>query len=80
MAGQFGLYALAPQHYGEKVRGVGVGAAVSAGRLGSVFGPLVAGALLTGGATSGDVVMSTVPIVAVAGLAALALTKWGKMV
>jgi hypothetical protein len=45
-----------------------------------VFGPLVAGALLTGGATSGDVVMSTVPIVAVAGLAALALTKWGKMV
>ncbi len=78
MAGQFGLYALAPQHYGEKVRGVGVGAAVSAGRLGSVFGPLVAGALLTGGATSGDVVMSTVPIVAVAGLAALALTKWGR--
>lgn len=78
MAGQFGLYALAPQHYGEKVRGVGVGAAVSAGRLGSVFGPLAAGALLTGGATSGDVVMSTVPIVAVAGLAALALTKWGK--
>jgi MFS transporter, AAHS family, 3-hydroxyphenylpropionic acid transporter len=78
MAGQFGLYALAPQHYGAKVRGVGVGAAVSAGRLGSVFGPLVAGALLTGGATSGDVVMSTVPIVAVAGLAALALTVWGR--
>ena len=78
MAGQFGLYALAPQHYGEKVRGVGVGAAVSAGRLGSVFGPLVAGLLLGSGATSGDVVMSTVPIVAVAGLAALALTVWGK--
>lgn len=78
MAGQFGLYALAPQHYGEKVRGVGVGAAVSAGRLGSVFGPLVAGTLLTGGATSGDVVMATVPIVAVAGLAALALTVWGR--
>lgn len=78
MAGQFGLYALAPQHYSEKVRGVGVGAAVSAGRLGSVFGPLVAGTLLTGGATSGDVVMSTVPIVAVAGLAALALTVWGQ--
>jgi AAHS family 3-hydroxyphenylpropionic acid transporter len=78
MAGQFGLYALAPQHYGEKVRGVGVGAAVSAGRLGSVFGPLVAGVLLGSGATSGDVVMSTVPIVAVAGLAALALTVWGK--
>ncbi|NBB15713.1 MFS transporter [Caulobacter sp. SLTY] len=78
MAGQFGLYALAPQHYGEKVRGVGVGAAVSAGRLGSVFGPLVAGMLLGSGATSGDVVMSTVPIVAVAGLAALALTVWGR--
>jgi AAHS family 3-hydroxyphenylpropionic acid transporter len=78
MAGQFGLYALAPQHYGEKVRGVGVGAAVSAGRLGSVFGPLVAGVLLGSGATSGDVVMSTVPIVAVAGLAALALTVWGR--
>ena len=78
MAGQFGLYALAPQHYGEKVRGVGVGAAVSSGRLGSVFGPLVGGALLSLGATSGDVVMSTVPIVAVGGLAALALTVWGR--
>jgi AAHS family 3-hydroxyphenylpropionic acid transporter len=78
MAGQFGLYALAPQHYGDKVRGVGVGAAVSAGRLGSVFGPLVAGALLGSGATSGDVVMSTVPIVAVAGLAALSLAVWGR--
>jgi AAHS family 3-hydroxyphenylpropionic acid transporter len=78
MAGQFGLYALAPQHYGETVRGVGVGAAVSAGRLGSVFGPLAAGVLLAGGATSGDVVMSTVPIVAIAGLAALSLTVWGR--
>lgn len=78
MAGQFGLYALAPQLYSEKVRGVGVGAAVSAGRLGSVFGPLVAGMLLQAGATSGDVVMATVPIVAVAGLAALALTVWTK--
>ncbi len=78
MAGQFGLYALAPQHYGEKVRGVGVGAAVSAGRLGSVFGPLVGGTLLSLGATSGDVVMSTVPIVAVGGFAALALTVWGR--
>lgn len=78
MAGQFGLYALAPQYYGEKVRGVGVGAAVSAGRLGSVFGPLVAGGLISAGATSGDVVMSTVPIVAVAGFAALGLTVWGR--
>ncbi len=78
MAGQFGLYALAPQHYGEKVRGVGVGAAVSVGRLGSVFGPLVGGGLLTLGASSGDVVMATVPIVAVGGFAALALTVWGR--
>ncbi|MDB5469683.1 MAG: hypothetical protein JWR84_1243 [Caulobacter sp.] len=78
MAGQFGLYALAPQHYGEKVRGVGVGAAVSAGRLGSVFGPIVGGTLLSLGASSGDVVMSTVPIVAVGGFAALALTVWGR--
>lgn len=78
MAGQFGLYALAPQHYGEKVRGVGVGAAVSAGRLGSVLGPIVGGTLLGLGASSGDVVMATVPIVAVGGFAALSLTVWGR--
>lgn len=78
MAGQFGLYAVGPDYYGDRVRGVGVGAAVSAGRLGSVFGPLAAGLLLGAGATSGDVVMSTVPIVAAAGLAALALTRFGR--
>lgn len=78
MAGQFGLYGLAPQYYAPSVRGTGVAAAVSAGRFGSVLGPLAAGQLLGAGATGGQVVMSTVPIVVLAGLAAVALSLWGR--
>jgi len=78
MAGQFGLYAVGPDYYGPSVRGVGVGAAVSAGRLGSVFGPLAAGQLLGAGISSGQVVMATVPIVLLAAIAAVGLSIWGR--
>jgi AAHS family 3-hydroxyphenylpropionic acid transporter len=67
------LYALAPTNYPTEVRGTGVGSAVSAGRLGSAVGPLLAGALLGGGAAPQEVLMVLIPIIAVAGLGAFVL-------
>ncbi|MCF8505820.1 MAG: MFS transporter [Caulobacter sp.] len=78
MATQFGLYGVGPQYYALPVRGTGVGAAIAAGRFGSVLGPVLAGQLLGGGASAGQVVLSTVPIVLLAGAAAMALTVVGK--
>jgi AAHS family 3-hydroxyphenylpropionic acid transporter len=78
MAGQFGLYAIGPRCYADDVRGAGVGAAVAAGRLGSVIGPVAAGQLLGAGAGGGSVVLFTAPIVLVAALAALVLTGAGR--
>jgi len=68
------LFALAPLYYASAVRCTGVGAAVATGRLGSVVGPLFAGALLAGGGDSAAVLLAIVPFVAIGGAAALALT------
>jgi MFS transporter, AAHS family, 3-hydroxyphenylpropionic acid transporter len=67
------LFALAPLYYPRAMRGTGVGAAVAVGRLGSVVGPLYAGALLSGGGGSARVLLGIVPFVMIAGAAALAL-------
>jgi AAHS family 3-hydroxyphenylpropionic acid transporter len=69
------LFALAPLYYARATRGTGVGAAVAVGRLGSVVGPLYAGALLSGGGGSGQVLLGIVPFVAIAGAAAFALAS-----
>ena len=69
------LFALAPLYYPRPIRGTGVGAAVSIGRLGSVFGPLYAGALLSAGGGSGVVLLGIIPFVLLGGSAALALTR-----
>ena len=68
------LFALAPLYYERSMRGTGVGAAVSVGRLGSVVGPLFASVLLAGGGTSETVLFGIVPFVIIGGGAALALT------
>jgi MFS transporter, AAHS family, 3-hydroxyphenylpropionic acid transporter len=71
------LFALAPLYYPAAIRGTGVGAAVAVGRLGSVVGPLFAGALLASGGGSAAVLLAIVPFVALGGSAAFALT-WRK--
>jgi AAHS family 3-hydroxyphenylpropionic acid transporter len=71
---QLTLFALAPLYYYTGIRGTGVGAAVAAGRLGSVVGPLFAGGLLASGGGSASVLLAIVPFVAVGGSAAFALT------
>jgi AAHS family 3-hydroxyphenylpropionic acid transporter len=75
---QLVLFALAPEYYRQPIRGTGVGAAVAVGRLGSVVGPLYAGALLTAGGGSAAVLTGTLPFVTIAAAAALALT-WRPM-
>jgi AAHS family 3-hydroxyphenylpropionic acid transporter len=78
MATQFGLYGIGPGYYSPAVRGTGVGAAIAAGRFGSALGPVLAGQLLGGGASAGQVVLSTVPIVLLAGVMAMAVTVVGR--
>jgi AAHS family 3-hydroxyphenylpropionic acid transporter len=70
---QMVLFALAPLYYGHAVRGTGVGWAVAIGRLGSVFGPLYAGVLLSAGASSGIVLVGIVPFVALGGASTVLL-------
>jgi AAHS family 3-hydroxyphenylpropionic acid transporter len=65
------LYALAPSCYPTAVRGTGVGFAVAMGRLGSALGPLLAGAMLGGGASGARVLMALAPIMLLAGIAAV---------
>jgi len=68
------LFALAPLYYAQPVRATGTGAAVAMGRLGSVVGPSIAGALLASGSSSASVLLAILPFVAIGGGAALALT------
>ncbi len=48
-----GLYAVAARLYPTEIRTTGIGWAIGAGRLGAIFGPIVAGLLLGAGLTIG---------------------------
>ena len=67
------LYGLAPGCYGVAMRGAGVGASVAMGRLGAIFGPLLAAVLLGLGAGASGVLLDLLPIAAAAGGATTAL-------
>jgi MFS transporter, AAHS family, 3-hydroxyphenylpropionic acid transporter len=69
------LYAFAPLCYPAAVRNTGVGAAVAAGRLGTIAGPLVAGSLLGAGNTAADVLTVLIPITLLSGGAALVVVR-----
>jgi MFS transporter, AAHS family, 3-hydroxyphenylpropionic acid transporter len=75
LAAQVILYGVAGSFYPAQARGTGVGAAVSAGRLGSLMGPLFASTLLRGGRTPTQVLMGLLPIV-VTGLACVIAVAW----
>lgn len=77
---QFCLYGLAPSYYPSAVRGTGSGAAVAVGRLGSILGPLVAGLLLGGGASAGQVLWTMAPVALAAGAAVLLLSLIGRRI
>ena len=67
------LYGMAPCYYAVSIRGAGVGASVAVGRLGAIFGPLLAAGLLGLGAGASGVLLALLPIAAVAGGATVAL-------
>jgi MFS transporter, AAHS family, 3-hydroxyphenylpropionic acid transporter len=67
------LYGMAPCYYAVSMRGAGVGASVAVGRLGAIFGPLLAASLLSVGAGASGVLLALLPISAVAGGATIAL-------
>jgi AAHS family 3-hydroxyphenylpropionic acid transporter len=71
---QLALYGLAPHHYATAIRGTGVGAAVALGRAGAVSGPLFAAALVGAGEGAAEVLRALLPVVVVAGAAAVAVT------
>jgi MFS transporter, AAHS family, 3-hydroxyphenylpropionic acid transporter len=72
---QLVLYGVVPNYYATRVRATGVGAAVAAGRLGSIVGPLVAGELLGAGRAVSSVIFSLLPVVVVAGVTAMLLLR-----
>lgn len=65
----FLLYGQAGAYYPTAIRGTGVGWAVALGRMGAIIGPLLAGILLSADQNSSDVLMSILPLVAVAAIA-----------
>jgi len=75
IGGQLVLYAIAPTLYPDAFRGTGVGAAVAVGRIGSVAGPLVAGALLVHGFGPNSIPIATTPGVLIALTAILILVS-----
>lgn len=77
IGGQLVLYAMAPFYYPPRVRATGAGAAVASGRIGSVAGPLFAGALLSSGATSTTVLIGALPFAALSCAAVLLLARRG---
>ena len=71
VGGQGFLYATAPRCYPTLIRGVGVGTAVAMGRLGSIVGPKLGGALRAAGHTSSQLLSDIVPLVVLGSAAAL---------
>lgn len=73
MAAQAFLYAMAPVGYPTSIRGVGVGAAVAAGRVGSIVGPKLGGILKSAGHGPSRLLMDLLPVVIVGSICALLL-------
>ncbi len=72
--GGFLLYALATELYPSAGRGTGIGFLVGVSRLGAAAGPLLAGVLLTADRGASEVMLSLLPLIAIALVAALFLS------
>lgn len=73
LAAQAFLYAMAPAAYPTSIRGVGVGAAVAMGRIGSIVGPKLGGMLKSAGHSPSQLLMDLLPIVVAGSICALLL-------
>lgn len=73
MGANYALYGVAAAYYPSAMRGTGSGASIAVGRIGSIYGPYLAGVLLAGGTSASNVVLYMVPFAAAAGIAVFAL-------
>lgn len=73
LASQTFLYAAAPACYPTLIRGVGVGAAVAAGRIGAIAGPALGGLLSARGDSFQQLLIDLLPIVVVGSISAIIL-------
>jgi AAHS family 3-hydroxyphenylpropionic acid transporter len=64
---------MAPAAYPTSIRGVGVGAAVAMGRIGSIAGPKLGGMLKAAGHSPSQLLMDLLPIVVAGSICALLL-------
>jgi AAHS family 3-hydroxyphenylpropionic acid transporter len=74
LGANYALYGVVTSYYPLAMRGTGSGASVAVGRIGSVAGPFLAGALLQAGMSAVQLFQLLVPVAAVAGLAVFALS------
>lgn len=74
LGANYALYGVTASYYPQSIRGTGSGASVAVGRVGSIFGPLLAGWLFASGMTASAVVGYLAPIAAIAGIAVFALS------
>jgi AAHS family 3-hydroxyphenylpropionic acid transporter len=72
LGANYALYGVVTAYYPTAMRGTGSGASVAVGRVGSVVGPFLAGALLELGFNAVQVFQLLAPAAAVAGIAVLA--------
>jgi AAHS family 4-hydroxybenzoate transporter-like MFS transporter len=79
VGGQIAANALAATYYPTSVRATGVGWALGIGRVGSIVGPLVGGALLTAKWSTGSVFIAAATAALCAALAAFALSRLAGM-
>lgn len=75
VGGQIAANALAATYYPTAVRATGVGWALGIGRVGSIVGPLVGGALLSAKWSTGSVFMAAATAALCAAVAAFALSR-----
>jgi AAHS family 3-hydroxyphenylpropionic acid transporter len=68
------LYSVSPGYYPLSARAAGTGAAVAAGRVGSVVGPMIAPQLRAAGFSADQVFLVLIPVSLIAGAACFALT------
>jgi len=67
------LYAMMIQFYPVRIRTGGVGAAIAAGRVGSLLGPLLAGALVARGTTPAQILLDLIPAALISAAASFGL-------
>jgi AAHS family 4-hydroxybenzoate transporter-like MFS transporter len=79
VGGQIAANALAATYYPTSVRATGVGWALGIGRVGSIVGPLVGGALLTAKWSTGSVFIAAAAAALCAALAAFSLSRLAGM-